>query len=69
MYTFLTLFTFVKGYRCTWQFSINEVDGKKYFFCRNKLGRTHAFADAKEQTAKIAQFIQMGYKPCESCAL
>jgi hypothetical protein len=61
---FLTLYIWMRGRLHTWNFCINTVDGKDYFFCRNRNGRIHSFKNAAEQTAKIARFIGMGYKPC-----
>ena len=66
MNQFLTLTHFLGGKPVTWTFAYNDVGERRYLFCQNHNGRTHAFGTPEELTRKVARFIQIGYSPCPS---
>ena len=69
MNQFLTLTHVLGGNPCSWTFAYNDVDGRRYLFCRNHSGRVHSFATADELTRKVARFKQIGYEACPTVKL
>ena len=69
MNQFLTLTHDLGGKLCTWTFAYNDVEGRRYLFCRNHSGRTYTFNDPQALTQKVARFLQIGYTPCPSVKL
>ena len=52
MNQFLTLTHVLRGQPCSWTFAYNDVDGRRFLFCRNHSGRVHSFSDAQDLYAE-----------------